>query len=67
MASICPRDYKVCIDDLCRGSGTCLNGNYMLERCCKCGEIYDFDLGLPCSCDSEPGYYDDDEEDGGAQ
>ena len=62
MACICPKDMKPCPDDLCRGSGYCLQSVYghaeLLELCAVCrkpyGELVD------CDCD-EDGY----DEDGG--
>lgn len=55
----CPQDSKVCVDDLCRGSGVCLViGDPMLERCQRCGALRD-DF-TDCHCEPEPDFDDDD-------
>ena len=47
-----------CMDDLCRGSGTCLVKGWPLsERCPSCGDTFNRALGEDCSCewdDAEP-------------
>lgn len=52
MSCICPKDFKACTDDLCRGSGTCaINGRELLERCAVCRQTYsEF---TECACDRD--------------
>ena len=60
MARICPKDFKVCVDDLCRGSGVCLRtGDYLLDECPRCHQPVSPDID--CGCPTE----DDDFEDYG--
>ncbi len=58
MATICPKDFRPCPDDLCRGSGVCLeNGYELLEMCAICRKAYSRDLDIECACD-----FDDEQE-----
>ena len=62
MPSICPKDCKPCIDDLCRGSGTCMRtGTEMWEQCSICHQVYSEEYGVECACDPDDDYADDDD------
>lgn len=59
MARICPKDFMVCCDDLCRGSGTCIRtGDDMMEECPRCHQPISREFNIECSC--PPEYEDDD-------
>lgn len=37
MSLLCPKDYKYCLDDMCRGSLTCMiTQDEMIELCPSC-------------------------------
>lgn len=60
MATICPKDSKPCIDDICRGSGICgMTGLEMWDQCDRCHALYSYEFGVECECDRD---YDDDDE-----
>lgn len=66
--SICPMDFRPCVDDLCHGGG-CIRSPYseeMLARCADCGDAYEPGLADDGLCDSCGGewdeYRDEDEE-----
>lgn len=43
-----------CFDDLCHGSGYCLQtGHPMPERCSICGEVVVPEYGERCACERE--------------
>lgn len=59
MSFYCPKDGKICIDDLCRGCGNCiLGGGDMLDRCHACGGWVGTDFDS-CTCDPPEPYEDD--------
>ena len=61
--SICPKDGKPCVDDLCRGSGVCMRtGMEMWETCPMCHRVFsdEFDIRCACEPDYEPDDYGDD-------
>lgn len=60
MSTICPKDGKSCIDDVCRGSGVCgITGHEMWDQCDRCHGVYSEELGVDCACDAS---YDENEE-----
>ena len=60
MATICPKDGKPCIDDVCRGSGVCgITGNDMWEECPHCHGIYSTEFGVDCACEPCDDYDED--------
>ncbi len=62
MPTICPKDGKACIDDICRGSGVCLaTGLEMLERCNHCHQIYSDDVDCDCEWRTEDDYADNED------
>lgn len=50
----CPKDFKPCIDDLCRGGG-CLEmgGAQMYEKCIGCGAFISDDDHDACTCEED--------------
>lgn len=65
-STICPRDGRVCIDDLCRGCGICaLTGSELWDQCDRCGGIYSNEFGVECACEPDDDYGDFDEHDCG--
>lgn len=63
MASICPKDMHPCVDDLCRGSGVCLvTQTELLEQCPVCHQPYQYELSIPCGCEPNDNYPNEDGE-----
>jgi len=61
MPSICPKDFKSCPDDLCRGSGTCMRtGSELLELCAVCHHVYSPEYDIDCACEPDDEYREDD-------
>ncbi len=61
MGTICPKDFKPCIDDMCRGSDMCaLGGGELISKCTACGGLQ-CDFFDNCTCD--PWYQDDEDYD----
>lgn len=64
MATICPKDGKGCIDDVCRGSGVCgITGHDMWDECPRCHGIYASEFGVECACEPDDYIEDDPMED----
>lgn len=69
MSTICPKDGKPCIDDVCRGCGICaITGTELWDQCPHCHGVYLAEFGVDCCCVdaamSEDFYdYDEDPED----
>jgi hypothetical protein len=62
MATVCPKDGKACIDDMCRGSGVCgITGAEMWDRCSSCHGVYSYELGVECACEPSDDYDDEPE------
>lgn len=57
MGSLCPKDLKPCMDDICRGAGCLETGEDLLERCPQCKQVYDYE---GCDCESWVEYSDED-------
>ena len=52
MPTICPKDGKECVDDLCRGTGVCaITGGEMWDRCSRCHAVYSEEFGVDCDCE----------------
>lgn len=56
MSRYCPSSGVSCLDDVCRGGGTCLEtGDDLLDRCDFCGGLYNSDyLDCPCGRNGHP-------------
>lgn len=62
MATICPKDGKACIDDVCRGSGVCgITGADMWDHCDRCHGVYSQEFDVSCACDRDDSYEDEDD------
>jgi hypothetical protein len=60
MATICPKDGKGCIDDMCRGSGVCgITGMEMWDICDRCHGVYSSEFDVECACEPDDDYEDD--------
>lgn len=54
MSTICPKDGRPCPDDLCVGSGTCLQtGGITFDQCARCHMTYSQEYGVECACESD--------------
>ena len=63
--SYCPKDLKPCPDDVCRGSGSCLEIDApLLKKCPRCGALFDDEV-LFCECPPDDWIPDDDDDDDG--
>lgn len=68
MGTHCPKDMTPCPDDACRGTNSCLEtGEALLERCPRCGQLFDEHSSCACADPEGSGGADleDDEDLGG--
>jgi hypothetical protein len=64
MSTVCPKDGKGCVDDVCRGSGVCgITGADMWDRCDRCHGVYSREFGVDCACEPGEDYDEDGPED----
>lgn len=53
MGNLCPKDFKFCMDDLCRASNCCVQvGAALYFECYGCGHLISDEDTQDCTCEA---------------